>query len=85
MTRADIEANLDARFSTHGIARRLHAVSPHEVYEVRVDGRRGVCKRSTGRTGNAAVEGHVLSFVGERTSVEVPEILCVGDDYYVAA
>lgn len=56
MTRADVEAALDTQFSTHSIARRLHAVPPHEVYEVRVDGRRGVCKRSTGRTGDAAVE-----------------------------
>ena len=85
MTRPDIEGDLDAQFSTHSVGRRLHAVPPHEVYEVCVDGRRGVCKRNTGRTGNAAVEGHVLSFVGERTSVEVPETLCVGDDHYVAA
>lgn len=50
-----------------------------------VDGQRAVCKVDTGPTGTAGVEGRVTAFVGERTSVPVPEVLAVDDDFYVAA
>lgn len=76
---------LASQFSSHRVVRQLHDVPPHEVYEVRVDGRRAVCKFDTGPTGNAAIEGHVTRFVNEQTTVSVPEILHVGDDYCVAA
>ncbi len=80
----DIHDALDAQFDEHGIVRQLHDVPPHEVWEVCVDGRRAVCKRDTGPTGKATVEGRVTAFVGEETTVPVPEVLAVGDDYYVA-
>ena len=83
--RRDIHDTLAAQFEEHRVVRRLRDVPPHEVYEVRVDGRRAVCKVDAGPTGNAGVEGRVTAFVGERTSVPVPEILHVGGDRYVAA
>ncbi|MFC4358168.1 phosphotransferase family protein [Halobium salinum] len=81
----DVHDALASRFDTHRVVRALRAVPPHEVWEVGVDGRRAVLKRDTGPTGNAAVEGRVTAFVGDRTSVPVPEVLHVGDDCYVAA
>lgn len=81
----EITERLDARFDSHEIRRRLHDVPPHEVYEVSVDGRRAVYKGNTGPTGTAETEGRVMAAVADRTSVPVPETLCVGDGYYVAA
>lgn len=83
--RRDLHTRLDRAFTSHRVIRQLHDVPPHEVYEVRVDGRRAVYKGTTGPTGNAGTEGRVIAFVGERTSVPVPEILWTGDDHFVAA
>jgi fructosamine-3-kinase len=83
--RYDVLDTLASQFDTYRIVRQLHDVPPHEVYEVYVDGQRAVYKTDTGSTGSAATEGRVTTFVGERTSVPVPEILLVGDEYYVAA
>ncbi|MCG1004412.1 MULTISPECIES: phosphotransferase family protein [Halobacterium] len=80
-----VHDRLDATFDEHSIVRQLHAVPPHEVYEVRVDGQRAVYKGDTGPTGSASTEGRVTRFVGEHTTVSVPDVLSVGDDYYVAA
>ncbi len=82
---SDVHDALASRFTNHSIVRQLHDVPPHEVYEVRVEGRRAVCKIDVGPTGNAAIEGRVTRRIGDRTTVPVPEILHVGDDYYVAA
>lgn len=76
---------LATRFDSYSIRRQLHDVPPHEVFEVTVDGRRAVFKRDTGPTGTAGVEGRVTAFVGDETSVPVPEILAAGDDWYLAA
>jgi len=76
---------LAADFEAYRIERQLHDVPPHEVREVAVDGRRAVCKRDTGPTGNAGVEGRATAFVGTHTDVSVPEVLTVGDSHYVAA
>ncbi|WP_248909218.1 phosphotransferase family protein [Halocatena marina] len=81
----DVYNELGAQFSTHRIVRQLHAVPPHEVYEIVVDGRHAVYKGDTGPTGNAAIEGRVIAFVDEHTSVPVPEILLLEDDYFIAA
>ncbi|TKX56972.1 aminoglycoside phosphotransferase family protein [Halorubrum sp. SS7] len=81
----EIAERLDAAFDSHEVRRRLHDVPPHEVYEVSVDGRRAVYKGNTGPTGNAEREGRVMAAVADRTSVPVPEPLCIGDSYYVAA
>lgn len=81
----DAHDALASEFDTHRIVRQLRDVPPHEVYEVHVNGRRAVYKRDIGPTGNAATEGRVTAFIGEQTSVPVPRVLRVGDDYYVAA
>ena len=72
-------------FDSYSVRRQLHDVPPHEVSEVTVDGHRAVCKRDTGPTGKAGVEGRVTAFVGEHTNVPVPEVLAIGDDWYLAA
>ncbi|MDS0298747.1 aminoglycoside phosphotransferase family protein [Halogeometricum sp. S1BR25-6] len=83
MTR-DARERLAKRFADYRIARRLHDVPPHEVYEIALDGRRAVYKGDIEPTGNAAVEGRIIDIVGRETAVPVPEIRHVGDDYYVA-
>ncbi|MFB6111856.1 MAG: phosphotransferase family protein [Halobacteriaceae archaeon] len=80
-----VRNRLEAHFDSVEIGERLHAVPPHKVYAVRVDGRRAVSKVTTGPTGSAGVEGRVLAFVGRETTVPVPTILHCGEDYYVAA
>lgn len=80
-----IETRLDAAFDTYDIVDQIHDVPPHEVYEVRVDGRRAVYKHDIHSRGTAGVEGSVTALVGEQTSVSVPEILRTGPAYYVAA
>lgn len=81
----NVHDELALQFSTHRIVRQRHDVPPHTVYEVYVDGQHAVYKHNTGSTGNAAIEGRVMAFVDEHTSVPAPEILSVGDDYYIAA
>ncbi|MDH5018647.1 hypothetical protein [Halobacterium rubrum] len=73
---------LVSQFESYSVQRQLHGVPPHEVT---VDGQPAVCKRDTGPTGGAGVEGRVTRFVGERTSVPVPKIPAVGDDWHEAA
>lgn len=80
-----VHDRLAAQFDDYRVVRSLHDVPPHEVYEVRADGRRAVYKGDTGPTGSAGVEGRVTRFVGERAAVPVPDVLAVGDDYFVAA
>jgi fructosamine-3-kinase len=81
----DAHDRLASACEGHRIVRKLHDVPPHEVYEVRVDGRRAVYKGNTGPTGRATTEGHVIAFVGERTGVSVPTVLHVGGEFFVAA
>ena len=74
---------VDDRVGELEILGRLHDVPPHEVYEVSVDGRRAVCKISVDERGSAGVEGRVLRFVGRETSVPVPEVLDVGENWFL--
>ncbi|MFB6135831.1 MAG: phosphotransferase family protein [Halobacteriaceae archaeon] len=67
------------------VRRELHAVPPHAVHEVTFEGQRAVCKLAAGPRADPAREAGVLRYVGERTSVPVPEVLAVGDDHFVAA
>lgn len=53
---------LASTFETYRFERRLHDVPPHEVWEVRVDGARAVCKYDTGSTGSAGAEGRTMAF-----------------------
>jgi fructosamine-3-kinase len=81
----EAEHRLETQFATHRIVRQLHDVPPHEVYEIFVEGRHAIYKGDTGSTGSAGVEGRVIAFLGKRTSVPVPEILAVGEEFFVAA
>ncbi|MFB6271192.1 MAG: phosphotransferase [Halobacterium sp.] len=80
-----VHDRLAGPFDDYQVNRQLHDVPPHEVYEVAVDGRRAVYKGDTGPTGSAATEGRVTRFVDEHTTVPVPEVLAVGDDWFLAA
>ncbi|WP_330631412.1 phosphotransferase [Halocatena halophila] len=79
-----VHETLATAFESYSIVRQLRAVPPHEVYEVTVNGHHAVYKGNTGPTGKAAIEGRVTAFLGEQTSVPVPRIVRVGDDYFVA-
>lgn len=81
----DVHDNLEAQYTTYRIVRQLRDMPPHEVYEVYVEGQHAVYKGNTEPTGKAATDGCVTAFVSEQTSVPVPEILHVEDDYYIAA
>lgn len=80
----EAESRLETEYTTHRIVRRLHDVPPHEVYEISVEGRRAVYKGDSGPTGSAGIEGRVIAFLDEQTTVPVPEILHVGEKYYIA-
>lgn len=66
------------------VVRELHDVPPHRVYEVRLDGDRAVLKLADGPRADPATEARLMEYVGEHTSIPVPAILAVGDDYYLA-
>jgi len=80
----DVSDALASISDDHEIRGRLHAVPPHAVYEVAVDGRRAVCKVARGPEADPATEAAVLAFVGRETSLPVPGIFAVGDDWFVA-
>ena len=83
--RCDLTDRLEAQFDSHTVVRQLHDVPPHEVYEIIVNGQRAVYKGNTGSTGNAGIEGRIMGFVGKYTSIPVPEVLAVEDEFFVAA
>lgn len=83
--RRNIINRLEAQFDSHDVLRQLHDVPPHEVYEVSVNGQRAVYKGNTGPTGKAGIEGQVMAFVGKHTSIPIPDMLLVEDEFYVAA
>ncbi|WP_227374837.1 phosphotransferase family protein [Haladaptatus halobius] len=66
------------------VVRKLHDVPPHVTHEVRVDGERAVCKRTRSDEGDPAMEARAMQFLERNTSVPVPHVLAVGDDYFVA-
>jgi len=68
----------------HAVVRELHDVPPHRVYEVRLDGEPAVLKVADGPRADPATEARVTAYVGNHTSIPVPEILAVGEDYYLA-
>ncbi|MFC6906973.1 phosphotransferase [Halalkalicoccus tibetensis] len=81
----DLHETLTAQFSTYHVLDQLHAVPPHGVYEIVVEGQHAVYKCSTDPTGKAEIEGRITALIGEHTTIPVPEILSVGDDHYIAA
>ena len=64
--------------------RELHRIRPHATYEIRFRGERAVCKLATHPLGTPALEGRLLRYVDQTTTVPVPEVVAVGDDHFVA-
>lgn len=81
---ADLETRLAAHATEYAVVDQLHDVPPHEVYAVVLDGERAVLKVGTGPRADPVVEGRVTEFVAEETSVPAPDVIAVGDDYYLA-
>ncbi|WP_435348409.1 phosphotransferase family protein [Haloarchaeobius sp. HRN-SO-5] len=75
---------LESHFDSYEVRGLLHEVPPHRTYEVTVDGTRSVCKVATGPQGDPATEARVLQFVDRETAVQVPDVLAVGRDHFVA-
>jgi len=80
----EVHDALATTFDAYRFGEQLHDVPPHEVHELHVDGERAVCKFDVGPTGSAGVEGRVMALVDERAAVPVPEVLLVGDGFYLA-
>lgn len=80
-----VDEALASLSSDYTVGDQLHAVPPHEVYEVTVDDQRAVLKRSVGPTGSAGIEGRVMDFVASATTLPVPAVLATGGDWFVAA
>ncbi|USZ71697.1 phosphotransferase family protein [Natronosalvus halobius] len=76
---------LESTATDYQVLDEIHAVAPHVVYEVSVDGRRAVVKVDRGPRANAAVEGRVLRYVSRETDVPVPKVIAVGAGGFVAA
>ena len=80
----DVRDALASISNDYEVRRELHAVPPHAVYEVRIDGTRAVCKVARGPRADPATEARVIGYVGRETSVPVPRILAVGENFFVA-
>lgn len=83
--RETVRTQLADRYEDIRVVRQLHDVPPHEVYELQLDGIRAVYKGDTGPTGSAGIEGPVMAWLGERTTIPVPEVLHYDGDYHVTA
>lgn len=80
-----INDRLAGTFESYSIDSQLHDVPPHAVYRVTVDGQAAVYKGDIGPTGSAGMEGQVMAFVASRTSLPVPTVLHLSDDWFVTA
>ncbi|WP_415379048.1 phosphotransferase [Halosimplex sp. TS25] len=81
----DVSDALAANFERYEIREQLHDVPPHAVCEVRVDGRRAVCKVARGDTADPGTEAAVIDHVDRHTDLPVPSVLAAGDGYFVAS
>jgi len=81
----DVASALAANFERSEIDAQIHDVPPHAVYEVRVDGRRAVCKVARGPTADPETEAAVIDHVDRHTDLPVPSVLAAGDGYFVAS
>lgn len=82
--REDVCSAVASVSNDYEVRRELHAVPPHAVYEVTVDGTRAVCKVAQGPRAHPATEARVMEVVGRETTVPTPEVLAVGGDWFVA-
>ena len=81
----DVASALAANFERHEIDAQLQKVPPHAVYEVRVDGRRAVCKVARGPTAEPETEAAVIDHVDRHTDLPVASVLAAGEGYFVAS
>ncbi|SIR51736.1 Phosphotransferase enzyme family protein [Haladaptatus litoreus] len=81
---SDVHERLAQHAEQYEIVRKLHEVPPHVTYEVRIDGKRAVCKRATSDEGDPAMEARAMQFLERNTSVPVPHVLGVGSGHFVA-
>ncbi|WP_436925882.1 phosphotransferase [Halosimplex amylolyticum] len=81
----DVHSALATNFERYEIREQLHDVPPHAVYEVRVDGRRAVCKVARGDTADPETEAAVIHHVDRHTDLPVPSVLAAGEGYFVAS
>jgi Ser/Thr protein kinase RdoA (MazF antagonist) len=80
----DVHDALDTWFAQHEIARQLHDVPPHAVYEVTVDGHRAVCKVARGETADVGAEAAAMAHTDRHTDLPVPRVLAAREDAFVA-
>jgi fructosamine-3-kinase len=80
----DVHDALASISNDYEVRRELHAVPPHAVYEVTLNGTRAICKVTRGPRADPATEARVMQFVGRQTTVSVPRMLAVGEDWFVA-
>jgi Ser/Thr protein kinase RdoA (MazF antagonist) len=83
-----VEAVRDA-LRTHGesceIERELPSRDPNRVYEVRLDGRRAVCKLGDGPDAYVGRHAFVARHVSKQTQTPTPRVLGVGEEYALFA
>lgn len=84
MSETAVHDALTTHTDEYEIVRELHRVRPHATYEVRLEGERAVCKVETHPEADLGAEAAAMQYVGEATSVPVPELLAAGDDHLVA-
>lgn len=75
---------LASRFDHVSVGDRLHAVPPHVVNAVDVDGRRAVCKLAVGPEAVLPREAAAQAHAARETDLPVPAVLASGEDFYVA-
>lgn len=80
----EIRDTLASYATNYEIQCELHDVPPHVTYEIVLDRTRAVCKLARSSEGDPATEARAIQYLKTNTSVPVPEIVAVGDDYFIA-
>jgi Ser/Thr protein kinase RdoA (MazF antagonist) len=79
-----IHDRLAPEFDDVTVGEKLHAVPPHVVHEVTVDGRRAVCKLAVGPESVLRREAAAQAYAARETDLAVPGVLAAGEGFYVA-
>lgn len=80
-TKSELRTVLASDFDEYTIRDCVRVGERNTVYDVTIAGRRVACKTTKNQPGTLAREGAILIAVGERTPVEVPDVLGMGDGY----
>lgn len=81
---ARIHDTLASEYDHVTVGDRLHAVPPHVVHEVTVDGQRAVCKLAVGPEAVLGREAAAQAHAASETDLPVPAVLTAGEGFYVA-